>query len=963
MSHPSYLPQDLESLLKGLERRIADISQVLEKGQKDLDKEDLLRLQAWDVADTGLCVVDEAGHFVDVNPAYTRIYGYDRDELLARHFTLVLPEEKKETARRALARFFDMGEEPPMEWEVRHKDGRPLRILATAGLLKDEAGKRYKITSVMDVTEARRNRDLQLRLGRIFESLQEEIFLLDPATFLFQDANASALQNCGYDLGALRSMHAWDLFMGMAEGDFRDVIGDLSEGRECGRVVTAHICRKDKTCYEAELRLQYIQAEDTSVYAMMVRDITLSMQTLRALQESEETLSEAQQVAGIGSWKMERGTGVLRWSRQMFRNMKMPDDDADPDFGVFLKQVPETDHPRIQAAVDAAWNEGRAFHLEHGVRVGGELRIFSVNGRAVTDGQGQVMRLVGTSQDITENKKVQAELHKLTMAIEQSTNVVFITDRHGTIEYVNKVFERVTGYVREEVIGQNPRILASGETRPETYASLWETILSGHTWRGDFKNKTKNGSFYWGKGLISPVRGHTGEIVNFLAIQEDTTEKKQAEERALYLETYDVQTGLLNRDSFIRRLSEEFSGRGVGMLIDIDGFKLINDQIGYARGDGVLRRLIRMVRQTLEARLVPESWFMGRFGGDQMALFVRNMGGAEALALGEEIRSRVESGRFEEGGVRVTVSAGLALIPEHAGDGVTFLAVLDAALGKAKEFGKNRCRIFVPEDREGELKRATFYQKQRILDALASDRFDVWYQPIMRLSDRSIAHYEALVRLREPDGRMVLPGAFIQAAERHGLVGSIDRVVAGKTFVCQAGLKKRGRIVSFSMNLSGRDLADAGMASFMKRSILESGADPGQLIFEITETAAIQDMDRALDFIRQMKALGCRFSLDDFGVGFTSFVYLRELGVDFIKIDGSFIRKLHERQEDRSVVRAIVQMAREMGIQTVAEFVEQAETMKLLTDFGVDYGQGFLIGKPAPFGSASSITIGRQELG
>ncbi|WP_179953234.1 sensor domain-containing protein [Desulfobotulus mexicanus] len=954
MSHPSHLPQDLEFLLKGLESRIADISHAMEKGKKVLDKEDLLRLAAWDVTDMGLCIVDENGLFVDVNPAYTRIYGYTREELRGRPFTMVLPEDREAMGRKALKDFFESGDEPVMEWEVRRKDGTLFPILATAGLFKDDKGAKYKITSVMDITRTRKDRELHQRLGFIFENLKEEIFLINPETFCFEEANASAINNSGFDLNTLRSMVFWELFIGADAAAFKDLVAEMGICSEGKRRFQVYVCRRDKTCYEAEVRLQRIRTEETCVIAMLVRDISESMETLRALKESEENLSEAQQVAGIGSWKLNRNTDTLRWSRQMFRIMGMPSDGPLPDFASFLKKVPERDHANIEKALDAAWKGGEAFQLEHGVFVNRELRIISVLGRAIKDAEGRVQHLVGTSQDITEKKKAEAELHKLTMAIEQSTNVVFITDRHGTIEYVNGVFERVTGYVREEAIGQNPRILASGETRPETYATLWETILSGQTWRGDFKNKTKGGSFYWGKGLITPVRGLGGEIVHFLAIQEDITEKKQAEERALYLETYDVQTGLLNRDSFIRRLDGEFSGTGAGLLIDIDGFKLVNDQIGYARGDQVLRALIRSVDQVMDARLAADRWFMGRFGGDQMALFIRNMGSAEALALGEEIRRQVEAKRFDDSGLRLTVSAGLALIPEHAGDAVTLLAVLDAALGKAKELGKNRCRIFVPEDREGELKRATFHKKQRILDALAGDRFEVWYQPLLHLVSRKIFHYEALVRMRDLEGNVVLPGAFIQAAERHGLVGSIDRVVAQKTFALQAMLEKQGKKLSFSMNLSARDLADAGMAAFLQKSIKESGADPEKLIFEITETAAIQDMDRALDFIRQMKALGCRFSLDDFGVGFTSFVYLRELGVDYIKIDGSFIRKLHERQEDRSVVRAIAQMARELGIMTVAEFVEVPETLEILSGFGVDFGQGFFIGKPAPASLAFS---------
>jgi EAL domain-containing protein (putative c-di-GMP-specific phosphodiesterase class I) len=273
---------------------------------------------------------------------------------------------------------------------------------------------------------------------------------------------------------------------------------------------------------------------------------------------------------------------------------------------------------------------------------------------------------------------------------------------------------------------------------------------------------------------------------------------------------------------------------------------------------------------------------------------------------------------------------------------------VDAAVFRAKELGKNRCHLFSPEDDRGiENIHSRLRQKERILRALEEDRFEPWFQPILDLNDQQIHHYEALARMCE-DGNIVLPGAFIPTAEALGLINAIDRTITQKTIHYQANLKQHGHDLSFTINISGKHLGSEELLAFLRTTIDKSGADPSRLVFEITETAAIRDLEQAITFIKALKTLGCRFALDDFGVGFTSFIYLREMNVDFIKIDGAFIRRLHEHRHDQGIVKAIITVARDMRVKTVAEFVEQEETLNLLKKFEVDYAQGFFIGKPAP---------------
>jgi len=228
--------------------------------------------------------------------------------------------------------------------------------------------------------------------------------------------------------------------------------------------------------------------------------------------------------------------------------------------------------------------------------------------------------------------------------------------------------------------------------------------------------------------------------------------------------------------------------------------------------------------------------------------------------------------------------------------------------------------------------------------ALAEDRFLPFFQPILDLHTNTVHHYEALARMRDDDGSILSPAAFIDIAERTGLIGAIDTAISTKTMERQI---KEGGDISFSMNISGKDMGDEHFLSSLKSAIKATGAVPERLVFEITETAAIHDLESAKTFIESLKSMGCKFSLDDFGVGFTSFVYLRELPIDYIKIDGSFIRKLPESRNDQLFVKAITDVARGMGIKTIAEFVEDERIMEYLRTFGVDYAQGYFIGKPA----------------
>lgn len=567
---------------------------------------------------------------------------------------------------------------------------------------------------------------------------------------------------------------------------------------------------------------------------------------------------------------------------------------------------------------------------------------------------------IGIIRDITERKKAEFEFKKLAAVLEHSINIIFITDIKGNIEYVNPKFEAVTGYSKDEAIGQTPRILASGEVPNEQYAELWHAILSGSTWRGIYRNRKKSGGFYSCSTVITPILDEKGAVTNFLAVQEDITERMQVEERLKRVSTYDMLTGLINRSSFIEAVDKWINEKGVKagigalLLTDIDHFKMLNELYGQGAGDSFLRRVANLLlsdagrifkKYALEEAEGP---LVSRLSGDEFAFFLPSFTEQQGLEAAEELRASVEALQPKEGSSPLTISAGIAHFPENGGNARALLSKADAAMFRAKELGRNRCHVFRPEDHDLEKLHSRAEWRGRIVKAISESRFEPWFQPIMSIKHGTISHYEALARLRAEDGKIILPGAFIEVAERFGLINQIDRMIIEKTIRKQAQLKKQGKDISFSMNMSGAELAEEGFLDFISLKISSSGADAHNLTFEITETAAIGDIDRAKHFIKALKLIGCDIALDDFGVGFTSFQYLKEMDVDYIKIDGSFIKKLNENMTDQLFVKAMTDVAQGLGIKTVAEFVETDATLQLLKGFGVDYAQGYLIGKPAP---------------
>lgn len=556
-------------------------------------------------------------------------------------------------------------------------------------------------------------------------------------------------------------------------------------------------------------------------------------------------------------------------------------------------------------------------------------------------------------RDISDRKKAENELKKLSRAVDSSSSGVIITDHLGNIEYVNPKFTDITGYEKIEVIGKNPNILQSGENPDSLYDELWQTISSGKEWKGEFHNLKKDGSYYWARNSISGVKDiDGGEISHFICIQDDVTHEYELSEKLSYQASHDVLTGLINRHEFERRIErllatlKHESGVHALCFMDLDQFKVVNDTCGHGAGDELLRQLSTLLQKTVRHRDT-----LARLGGDEFGILMEHCSLDDAHRVATSILQAVQDFQFswDDYSFKLGMSIGLVSINETSPNLMELLKHADAACYVAKDNGRNRIHVHDVEDSEIAHRHGEMQWVTRINKALLENRFCLYAQAIVPLNDSDAKHYEFLIRMIDEQGKTIPPGAFLPSAERYNLITKIDYWVIEAVFDLLENNPVFLKQVDFcSINLSGQSLTDMSFQNHVVEKFTHTNIPPGKICFEITETAAITNLSTASLFIAKMKVLGCQFALDDFGSGLSSFGYLKNLTVDFLKIDGMFVKNIVDDPIDRAMVKSINEIGQVMGMKTIAEFVENDEIQDILHDIGVNFAQGYGVGKPIP---------------
>jgi diguanylate cyclase (GGDEF)-like protein len=463
----------------------------------------------------------------------------------------------------------------------------------------------------------------------------------------------------------------------------------------------------------------------------------------------------------------------------------------------------------------------------------------------------------------------------------------------------------------------------------------------------------RDGNELYVESTAAPIRDGAGAVSGGVLVFHDVTESRELNRRLSYHASHDLLTGLVNRREFESRVERALKSAKARessyalCYLDIDQFKIINDTCGHSAGDVLLGQVGALLKSKVRWRDT-----LARLGGDEFGILLEACSLDEALRTAEVMREAVRNFRFtwEDRVFRLGASVGVVPIAAENEDVASILSAADSACAAAKEAGRNRVHSFAENDIELMRRRREMQWAARINAALEEGRFELYRMQIQPLQRNEPGqHYELLLRMRDETGRMVSPDNFIAAAERYGLTPAIDRWVienALRWLVSEAD--EREKLAMCSINLSGQSLGDDKFLPFVIEQFQKSGIDAAKICFEITETAAVASFSQANRFIQALKELGCRFALDDFGAGFSSFYYLKYLPLDYLKIDGDFIRSLTSSVTDQLVVKSMVDIARGMGMKTIAEFVEAPETVAMLREKGVDYSQGYFHGAPRP---------------
>jgi len=576
--------------------------------------------------------------------------------------------------------------------------------------------------------------------------------------------------------------------------------------------------------------------------------------------------------------------------------------------------------------------------------------------RLLAAANAELLREIADRERLEEERHIaEVGLHEVQARFESAFTSapigMALVDLDGRCLQVNDALCRITGHTREQLKATTLRDITHSDD-VDRDADFLRELLDGRipSYQTEKRYRHAWGHYLWvllTKSLVRDVQGRPLYVVTQV---QDISERKEMTVRLEYLIDHDFLTGLYNRRRFEQELAREagrvarYEAKGAVLMIDLDNFKDVNDAFGHKAGDDLLKGVAGALKHRIRQTDV-----LARVGGDEFAVLLPEADADEAQKVADSIIKTLSQqvAVLGERSIHATASVGVALF-----DGLSATAVLafaDQAMYEAKQAGRNRAAVYTPSAGHREQVSARLAEAEMIRKALEEERFLLYGQPILDLKRNEVRQYELLLRLRtEEGGELLAPSAFLYAAERFGLIQEIDCWVARQAIALIAEYAAAGRKLVLHLNLSGKSIGDPRVAAVTEKAIADAGIDPASLIFELTETTAIGNIEVAKAFAHRLRARGCQLALDDFGAGFGSFYYLKTLPFSYFKIDGDFIRGVAASPMDQLVVEAIVGIARGMGKKTIAEFVADGETVRLLEKCGVDYAQGYHVGRPRP---------------
>lgn len=795
-------------------------------------------------------------------------------------------------------------------------------------------------------------------LNAIFENAASLMVVLDNQGHIVR-FNNSCEELTGYKTDEVIGRYVWDFLLTDEEiepvkGVFRELAFDAIPNQYENYWLTRN----------AEKRLiswnnSIIRGSDNQVEYIVTSgiDVTERRAAEQELKERKASLTKAQQIARIGSWDWNILSGALSWSDEIYRIFGLSPQAFGATYEAFLSYIHPDDRQNVIDAVNATLNEGRLYSIEHRVvQPNGDIRFVHEQGEIYYDETGKPVQMIGTVHDITNRKQAESQTLKLSQALEQTADSIVITNRDGVIEYVNPAFTAITGYSKEEAIGNTPRLLKSGKHDEIFYRNIWQTLLAGDNYRNVIINRRKDGSTYYDENTITPLKNEQGEVTNFISTGKDITAMMQTQERLYHLAHHDALTSLPNRILFMDRLSHaltrcarENSKLSV-LFLDLDQFKKINDTLGHNLGD----KLLNLMAQRLIGAVRSEDTF-ARLGGDEFAILLEDTKGTYAIRQVADKIIQAMNKPFQLGKHELfcTTSIGIGIYPEDGDNAESLLKNADTAMYKAKDNGRNNYSFYSAEMHTRAFERLNLETNLRY--ALERNEFTLFYQPLYD-ADNKIEAFEALLRWNHPQLGLVYPADFIPLLEETGMIIDVGEWVLRNA--CEQAQRwhhsSLGK-VRVAVNLSSRQFGETGLTGRVWKILQQSRLSPEYLEIEIVESTLMENAQHTLNTLWSLRDMGVKLALDDFGTGYSSLSYLKKFPIDTIKIDRSFINDVPDDKDDITLVKTITNLAKNLKLKCVAEGVENEEQLKFLKQCGCDLMQGYYFSKPIPEQSATEL--------
>ena len=916
----------------------------------------------------GVFATDAAGACTYTNARWQTIFGSSESEALGSGWSRTLHADDKVAVFTEWQRTAALKGEFDMEFRVRRDDGSVRHVRSISRPVVDADGEVTDyVGSVEDITARK---------------LQEE--RLRKSEDLLNRTGALA-QVGGWELDIASTSVVWSeqtcRIHGVEPG-YQPQLAEAIEffAPEARPVIEAAVAQAMADGQDWELELPLIQRGGQRIWVRAVghaefesgrpvrllgafQDITQQMLGKQALEATRERMSLATESGGIGVWEWNVQTGALTWNALMYALYGMPEGPGSDGYDLWARHLHPADRSRAEREIQEAMVGGSDFGSEFRVIwADGSVHHLRGTGRVTRDAEGRALRMVGVNWDVTRLRQLSIELaeqHELMRVTLQSIgDAVITTDAKSRVTWLNPVAERMTGWMSSEALGRpiaQVFHIVNEETRRPTENPVATCLQQGRT--VGLAHHTvlisRNGDEFGIEDSAAPIRSPSGDLLGVVLVFHDVTEQRRLSGEMSYRATHDALTGLVNRAEFETRLRrtfdkahEEHSEHAL-LYIDLDQFKLVNDACGHSVGDQLLQQVAKLLKDAVRARDT-----LARLGGDEFGVILEHCSADQAGRVAQQICDRMEEFRFLHDERRFRIGASIGLVPLDNRWATTAAAMqaADTSCYAAKEAGRNRVHAWFDTDkamraRHGEMQWAT-----RLEQALDEDGFVLYAQRIEPLRDGHAGlHAEVLIRLLDTDGSLIPPGAFLPAAERFHMATRIDRWVLRRAVQHIQALPDLSMLDTLCINLSGQSVGDRAFHRHVIDALAQAGsALCRRICLEITETAAVTNMADAALFIEQVRTLGVRIALDDFGAGASSFGYLKTLKVDLLKIDGSFIRDLIDDPLDDAAVRCFVDVARVVGVKTVAEFVDRPEVLQRVREIGIDHAQGFLLHRPEP---------------